>query len=105
MQPEHLKYFGYFGTSSIDVDRQIVTHHVEGSCFQTTRRAITNGTIVSRMRNSCWMPTPHGVKCESYGNAHDEPECGGSALTLRFPSIQHTPRGVRALGQEFIDAI
>jgi hypothetical protein len=26
-------YFGYFGTFSIDTDRQAVTHHVEGSWF------------------------------------------------------------------------
>jgi hypothetical protein len=27
------EYFGYFGTFSIDTDRQVVTHHVEGSWF------------------------------------------------------------------------
>ena len=27
------EYFGYFGTFSIDAERQVVTHHVEGSWF------------------------------------------------------------------------
>lgn len=27
------EYFGYFGTFSIDVDKQVITHHVEGSWF------------------------------------------------------------------------
>ena len=27
------EYFGYFGTFSIDTERQVVTHHVEGSWF------------------------------------------------------------------------
>jgi hypothetical protein len=27
------EYFGYFGTFSIDTEKQVVTHHVEGSWF------------------------------------------------------------------------
>jgi hypothetical protein len=46
-------YFGYFGTFSIDTERQVVMHHVEGSWFpnleggdQERRYRFENGLLV-----------------------------------------------------------
>lgn len=47
------EYFGYFGTFSIDAERQVITHHIEGSWFpnleggdQERRYRFENGLLV-----------------------------------------------------------